>query len=413
MVISITLVSSDSSEESVGTPAGRVILFGSIPTHIPDTTLIPVKIPTVSPIITPSLDYTPASPDYSPISDTETDLSEDPSSDHIPPLPATSPFLSSTDDSSDSDTPDTPPSRTHGTPFTDITLSTQSSPAASGALRRRVMIRAPRQPIPYGRPYCYHPNGPVHMMTARKRVGPLPTHRLAVRHSVDYSSSDHFTLDDSSRDSSSGSSSETSLDSPSDDLSDSSSSHSSSNHLLPAQPSGNDLTAYTMRFQELVLLCTIMVPDEEDKISSCGVLLCYRTMTNIRSGATMIREVVNELIEHRVAEALEARDAARNLKPLVEGGGEQEDERGNGNGGNGNERVNGNGGLNGNRGGNNNKNGNGHEGGNGHNFEGLMLVARECTYQDFLKCQPLNSNGTKRSCWVGSLVREDGDGVPH
>ncbi|GKE76019.1 putative reverse transcriptase domain-containing protein [Tanacetum coccineum] len=29
---------------------------------------------------------------------------------------------------------------------------------------------------------------------------------------------------------------------------------------------GNDLTAYTRRFQELVLLCTRMVPDEEDKV---------------------------------------------------------------------------------------------------------------------------------------------------
>ncbi|GJY94222.1 hypothetical protein Tco_0510583, partial [Tanacetum coccineum] len=64
------------------------------------------------------------------------------------------------------------------------------------------------QTIPHGRPYRYHLNGPVHMMTARKRVGPLPTHRLAVRHSVDYSSLDHFSLDDSS----SSSSSETSLD---------------------------------------------------------------------------------------------------------------------------------------------------------------------------------------------------------
>ncbi|GKD07438.1 hypothetical protein Tco_1187123 [Tanacetum coccineum] len=64
------------------------------------------------------------------------------------------------------------------------------------------------------------------MMTARKRVGPLPTHRLAERHSVDYSSSDHFALDDSSRDSSSSSSSETSLNPSSDDLSDSSSDHS-------------------------------------------------------------------------------------------------------------------------------------------------------------------------------------------
>nr|GEU90807.1 putative reverse transcriptase domain-containing protein [Tanacetum cinerariifolium] len=29
---------------------------------------------------------------------------------------------------------------------------------------------------------------------------------------------------------------------------------------------GNDLTAYSQRFQELILLCTIMVPDEEDKV---------------------------------------------------------------------------------------------------------------------------------------------------
>ncbi|GJR03136.1 hypothetical protein Tco_0526120 [Tanacetum coccineum] len=125
----------DSSMESVGTSTRRVILFGTIPTTIPDTTLsmIPptthidtTPIPTVSPTIPPSPDYTPASPDYSPASDTEFDPSEDPSSDHIPPLPATSPFLSSTDDSSDSDIPDTPPSPTHGTPFTETTLSTVS-----------------------------------------------------------------------------------------------------------------------------------------------------------------------------------------------------------------------------------------------------------------------------------------------
>nr|GFA40823.1 hypothetical protein [Tanacetum cinerariifolium] len=29
---------------------------------------------------------------------------------------------------------------------------------------------------------------------------------------------------------------------------------------------GNDLTAYTQTFQELILLCTRMVPDEEDKV---------------------------------------------------------------------------------------------------------------------------------------------------
>ncbi|GJR52152.1 hypothetical protein Tco_1402673 [Tanacetum coccineum] len=94
--------------------------------------------------------YTPTSPDYPPASDTEFDPSEDLSSDHIPPLLATSPFLSSIDDSSDSDIPDTPPSPTHDTPFTETTLSTQRSPVASSALRRRVMILSPGQPIPHG-----------------------------------------------------------------------------------------------------------------------------------------------------------------------------------------------------------------------------------------------------------------------
>ncbi|GJV28744.1 hypothetical protein Tco_1385192 [Tanacetum coccineum] len=165
-------------------------------------------------------------------------LSEDPSSDHIPPLPAILTFLSSADDTTDSDTPDIPPSPTHGTPVTETTLSTQRSPTASGALRRRVMVLAPRQPIPNGRPYRYHLNGPVHMMTARKRVGPLPTHCLAVRHLVDYSSSDHFSSDDSSSDSSSSSSPETSSGSSADALSDFASSRSSSDHSLPASPSG-------------------------------------------------------------------------------------------------------------------------------------------------------------------------------
>ncbi|GJZ81814.1 hypothetical protein Tco_0646808 [Tanacetum coccineum] len=233
MAISVISISSDSSEDSVGTPAGRVILFGTIPTTIPDTTpvitppatqtdtpVIPTETPIIAPTIPPSPDYTPASPDYSPASDSESDPSEDPSSDHIPPLPAISPFLSSDDDTTDSDTPDTPPSPTHGTPFTEITASTQRSPIIP---RRRVMILSPGQPIPHGRPYRYHLNGPVHMMTARKRVGPLPTHRLAVRHSADHSSSD--------------SSSEASSDFHSDASSDSSSRHSLSDHSSPDLPS--------------------------------------------------------------------------------------------------------------------------------------------------------------------------------
>ncbi|GJU52423.1 hypothetical protein Tco_1226137 [Tanacetum coccineum] len=148
MAISVISVSSDSSEDSVGTPVGRVILFGTIPIIILDTTpvitlpttqtdtkVIPTEIPIIAPTIPPSPDYTPAPPDYSPASDSE----------------------------------------------------------------------------------------PVHMMTARKRVGPLPTHRLAVRHYVDHSSSD--------------SSSEASSDFHSDASSDSSLRHSLPNHSSPDLPS--------------------------------------------------------------------------------------------------------------------------------------------------------------------------------
>ncbi|GKC60398.1 hypothetical protein Tco_1087996, partial [Tanacetum coccineum] len=61
------------------------------------------------------------------------------------------------------------------------------------------------------------------MMTARKRVGPLPTHHLAMRHFADHSSSD--------------SSSEASSDFHSDASSDSSLGHSLSDHSSPDLPS--------------------------------------------------------------------------------------------------------------------------------------------------------------------------------
>ncbi|GKF34202.1 reverse transcriptase domain-containing protein [Tanacetum coccineum] len=73
----------------------------------------------------------------------------------------------------------------------------------------------------------------------------------------------------------------------------------------------------------------------------------------------MTHEAVNELVDHCVAEALEARDATRNLEPLVESGGEQGDENGDDYEG-GNRGVNGNGG-NENGGGNGNGNNNGNE----------------------------------------------------
>nr|GEX25669.1 retrotransposon protein, putative, Ty3-gypsy subclass [Tanacetum cinerariifolium] len=586
--------------------------------------------------------YTPASPDYSPTSDTESDPSVDLSSAHIPPLPATLPFLSSTDDSSDSDTPDTPPSPNHG------------------------------------RPYRYHPNGPLHMLTAWKRVGPLPTHRLVVRHSVNYSSSDIFTSDDSSRftvkfiirdfigfffrcpiDSSSGHSSsdhsspalpsrmrsshhlcslvlsipyspaiierpsrssstrpsrkrsrspttsvpvslhihgalsparadllpspkrirssnsvmdlKVSSDGSSEsfvpretglrddvDVGGSDEPHSEHDIDLEVQAEIDKCNAYAdalradgidarvvvqsvareevetstrgttevrvdrvthpvvsddipkpthkgavevtyetlgdlvQRFHDhtveiqihRVQVIKVIQRDQGHRIvvtSQQGVVMSERiselerdnmrlrgmldvaspyTPTTVVVPAvpatddspavpehTTIETPMNMSLENKAhyqsekeaihliltrigdkiystvdacktaqeiweaierlqqAEVLETRDAARNLEPLVEGGGEQEDVNRNGG-------VNGNGNDNGNRGGNGNRNGNGNEGGNGYgnhnmNLEGFMPVARECTYKDFLKCLPLNFNGTERfvglTCWFEKM----------
>ncbi|GKF49138.1 hypothetical protein Tco_0142389, partial [Tanacetum coccineum] len=75
------------------------------------------------------------------------------------------------------------------------------------------------------------------MMTVRKRVGPLLVQQLAVRHSINHSSLDYFSPDDSTRDSSSDSSSEASSDFHSDASSNSSSRHSLSDHSSPDLPS--------------------------------------------------------------------------------------------------------------------------------------------------------------------------------
>ncbi|GJV40987.1 hypothetical protein Tco_1419427 [Tanacetum coccineum] len=116
--------------------------------------------------------------------------------------------------------------------------------------------------------------------------------------------------------------------------------------------------------------------------------------TRKRSRASMTHEEVEELVNRRVAEEMEAREAARTLEPLNENGDEQEGENGgNGNGGNG---GNGNGGNRGNGNGGNGENRNGNRNGNhGMNYGGFMPVARECTFQDFLKCKPHNFSRTE------------------
>nr|GEU72816.1 putative reverse transcriptase domain-containing protein [Tanacetum cinerariifolium] len=90
----------------------------------------------------------------------------------------------------------------------------------------------------------------------------------------------------------------------------------------------------------------------------------------------MTQDAINELIAKRVDEALKAYDAAKNPRSEAEIKNEQQDDHVEG-------YVN---------------NGNGNGNGNGNpnvNTEGVVPVERECTYQDFMNCQPLNFKGTE------------------
>ncbi|GJT15239.1 hypothetical protein Tco_0873945 [Tanacetum coccineum] len=204
----VILISSDSSEERIGTSTARVILFGTIPTTIPSTALT-IDLPVIH-------DDTPLIP-----TDTPTISPVDPYEVTVAQWRSRVAARSS---------PPSPPIR-------------QILPAPPRLPRRTAILVFLGHPIPVGRPYRTQLNGVLQMLTARKRVGPLPTHQIALRYSADYSSSDHFTLDDSSRDSLSDSSSETSLDSHSDTSSDSSSRHSSS--ACPISDSPCDLLTAT------------------------------------------------------------------------------------------------------------------------------------------------------------------------
>nr|GEV02170.1 hypothetical protein [Tanacetum cinerariifolium] len=122
-----------------------------------------------------------------------------------------------------------------------------------------------------------------------------------------------------------------------------------------------------------------------------SIITCLRTMTNTRSRMTLA--AIEEMINRRVIEVLEAHEINRDLR-LENLNGNHNNGNGNGNGGNGN----GNGG----NGNGNGGNGNGLVGNRNGDGRGDRLVARECTYQDFIKCQPFNFEGTE--CFVG-LIR--------
>ncbi|GJY84131.1 hypothetical protein Tco_0497507 [Tanacetum coccineum] len=198
MAAPVISISSNTSEESVGSHGSRVILFGVIPAIIPE---VPVVL--ADPIVTPEVGaVSVVSPsgvldlvDYSPSSDS------DPPEDSLPPapdFPLVSTFLCS--DDSEADGESKPAEQRHVSSSHDTFAPSSEFPLAPvvstpGIRRRPATLIRPDEAIPFGRPCRTHPNRPHKLLTARKRVRPLPARRLAWRR-VSHHSSDHHSSSD-------------------------------------------------------------------------------------------------------------------------------------------------------------------------------------------------------------------------
>ncbi|GJU92579.1 hypothetical protein Tco_1317335 [Tanacetum coccineum] len=228
MAAPIIFISSNSSEESVGSHVLRVILFGTIPTSILviSVVLAEVSIAPADPLVAPKVGAVYViSPtgvldlvDYS--SSSDSDSSED-SLLVAAELPLVSPFLCSGDSKADSksEPAEQRPERHESlTPSSEFPLAPVVAPP--GIRRWPAILVRPGEAIPFGRPYRTHPNGPHHH------------------------SSPIFTSDSSS----SSSSSDSPSDISSDSLSDSSSVHSSGLYAL--EVANLCLTLYPLRHQK-------------------------------------------------------------------------------------------------------------------------------------------------------------------
>nr|GEX70060.1 putative reverse transcriptase domain-containing protein [Tanacetum cinerariifolium] len=190
MAASAIAISSDSSDESVGSPPSRVILFGDISTVIPSTFMITPEISAIASVISSA----------APVVETT-----------IVASPTGLCGLDS-DPSEASDSSKAPPSQD---PYVTIVAHWRSRDSSTSNYTDPT-----EEAIPLGRPYGTHPYKPRRVMTARKRVGPLPAHRLAWRRVSPRSSYHHPYSSSSPTDSSPVHSS--GLDAPSQDHSGSS-----------------------------------------------------------------------------------------------------------------------------------------------------------------------------------------------
>ncbi|GKA60291.1 hypothetical protein Tco_0759698 [Tanacetum coccineum] len=182
-------ISSDSSDKSVRSPPSRLFFLVIFPTVIPSTSVVAPKTYTIAPVISSAAHVVRRLSFVSPMDSISpflcTDSSDGPPS-HDPYVTIVARWMSraATRSSSPSDFPIAPVTTPPGT----------RRPAA-------ILIR-PGEAIPLDRPYRTHPDGSWRVMTARKRVGPLPARRLASRHASPRSSDHHSSSSSSSSDSS-------------------------------------------------------------------------------------------------------------------------------------------------------------------------------------------------------------------
>ncbi|GKB69567.1 hypothetical protein Tco_0930979 [Tanacetum coccineum] len=350
-------------------------------------------------------DYTSASLDYSPTSDIEFDPSEDPSSDHIPSLPSISPFLSSTNDTTDGDTPDTPPSPT---PFTEITSSTQRSPviphssshassyfhsdaSSDSSLRHSLSDHSyPDLPSTSAGPSRKRSRSPMTYVPAlppvSEALSPIRANLIPYPKRV----RDSGYLADVEVDPR-----ETSLR---DDviLRGSDEPHLEQDIDPEIQTEINECVAYADSLRDRGIDARVVVEAVDREESETGArgpveVRFKRVMHPVMPEDTpepaqeeRAVEYTYEILGSLVLRSMITQRLSQSImyRSLREFRGRNGGNENGGNGGNGNEGNGGNG--NGNR----NRN-------HGMNYGGFMPVARECTFQDFLKCKPYNFSGTE------------------
>nr|GEV59081.1 hypothetical protein [Tanacetum cinerariifolium] len=332
MAISVKLISSDSSDESVGSSLSQIILFGTIPAEIP------IETPTI-----PSV---------------------------VPTLPHNSSFLVAARSS---------------TPTQDLPHAVRwILPAPPGLPRRPAILVLPGQPIPFGRPYRTQPDRVRKMLTARKRIRVLPVCRLASRYPPD-----RHSLPDSSFDAPTTIFAEPSRKRYRSHVASvplatpvpGTLSPVHADLLLPCYIAMEvdvevEIGTEIEREDEREQRCRMLAASEQrsgildrirvlerDNMRLRGMLCVERETMPTATRTEMTPAAIEKMIERRVAEALEAYEANINRGPTMESGDEREDDNG-GNHGNGIGNENG---LNG-------------DGNPNLNTRGVVPVTRECTY---------------------------------